>query len=142
MHIEDGWCSMAIWQFMDYVSEDQRSPLLEWYGTVPEEVQAAFDVLVKSLSETEDWDEIKPRRRKYKELIREHKGLCELILNVDDRSFRPLGILRRETREFVFLGGCEKIGQGATDPEGAFDAALHLKAQLDEGRGVTREYLF
>jgi hypothetical protein len=133
---------MAIWRFMDYVTEDQRSPILEWFGTLPEEVQAAFDVLVKSLSETEDWDEAKPRKRKYKELIREHDGLCELILNVGERSFRPLGILRRETQEFVFLGGCEKVGQGATEPEGAFDTALHLRGQLDEGRGVTREYLF
>jgi len=131
---------MPAWQFKDYVTEDQRSPILEWYGTLPEDVQAAFDLLVKVLSETEDWDEVKPTKRKYKELTKGHAGLCELKLKVGDRKFRPLGILRRETREFIFLGGVEKIGQNATDPEGAFDSALHLKGRFDEGRGVTRDY--
>jgi len=133
---------MAAWQFLDYVTEDRRSLIVEWYGTLPEEVQAEFDVLLKALSETEDWDDAKSNSRKYKELRRKHEGLCELILNVGNRSFRPLGILRRATREFVLLAGAEKIGQGATDPDGAFDSALRLKRQFDEGRGVTREYLF
>jgi len=133
---------MAFWEFKDYVTADQRSPILEWYGTLDEDVQAAFDLLVKGMAETEDWDEVKPRRRKYKELTRQHEGLCELFLKVNERSFRPIGILRRETREFIFLGGCEKVGQGATDPEEAFDSALRLKQQFDAGRGVTREYFY
>jgi hypothetical protein len=134
---------MAFWQFKDYVTDEipPRSPMLDWYGTLPEEVQAGLDVLLKTLTETEDWDEAKPSKRKYKELTREHQGLCELLLKVGKRNFRPVGILQREIREFIFLGGAEKVGQGATDPEGAFDAALNLKRQFEEGRGVTREYL-
>jgi hypothetical protein len=131
---------MPYWRFKDYVTEDRRSPLLEWYGMLDGDVQAAFDLLLKFLSETEDWDEAKSSRKKYKELFGKHEGLCELILKVGKRKFRPLGILHRDSREFVFLGGAEKVGQGVTDPEGAFDLALHLKKQFDEGKGVTRDY--
>lgn len=133
---------MASWEFKDYLTEDQRSPLLEWYGMLDESVQAAFDLLLKNLAETDDWDEARSTRRKYKELSRQHEGLCELILTVDGRKFRPLGILIRETREFIFLGGAEKIGRGATDPAGAFESAMRLKRQFDEGRGVTRDYRY
>jgi len=133
---------MGFWKFKDYVTEQHRSPLLEWYGTLDEVVQAEFDLLLKNMSETENWDEVKPRKRKYKELTRQHEGLCELLLKVGKRSFRPLGILRRETREFIFLGGAEKIGQDASDPEGAFDEALRLKGKFDEGRGGTRDYRY
>ncbi|HVB58595.1 MAG TPA: hypothetical protein VNE63_19500 [Candidatus Acidoferrales bacterium] len=133
---------MGFWKFKDYVTEQHRSPLLEWYGTLEEGVQAEFDLLLKNLDETEDWDEVKPRKRKYKELSRRHEGLCELLLKVGKRKFRPLGILRRETREFIFLGGAEKIGQDATDPEGAFDEALRLKGKFEEGRGEVRDYYY
>jgi hypothetical protein len=133
---------MPFWEFKDYVTEYQKSPYLEWYGTLDEDVQAAFDLFLKTMAETEDWDEVKLKRRKYKELTRQHQGLCELILKVGSRSFRPLGILRRETREFIFLGGCEKLGQDQTDPKGAFDSALYVKEQFDAGRGVTREYFY
>jgi hypothetical protein len=97
---------------------------------------------VKNLSETEDWDEPKPRKRKYKELRREHEGLCELFLIWGTRSFRPIGILHREIREFIFLGGCEKLGKDVTDPKGAFDSALRFKQQFDARRGIIREYFF
>jgi hypothetical protein len=130
---------MAPWTFKQYLSDGQVCPILDWFGKLPSEVQAEFDLLIKNLANTEDWDEAKPNKRKYKELKREHEGLCELFLNVGERSFRPLGILHRDIREFVFLGGCEKTGQGLTDPEGAFDSALEFKRQYDEGRGVTRD---
>jgi len=47
-----------------------------------------------------------------------------------------------DAKEFIFLGGCEKVGQGATEPEGAFDLAADHKRQFDTGRGVTREYFY
>ena len=77
---------MAIWRFKDYLTEDRRSPILEWYGTLPEEAQVEFDLLVKVLSETEDWDEVKPTKRKYKELTRQHAGLCELKFKLASES--------------------------------------------------------
>ncbi len=134
---------MVFWEFKDYVTDaPSRSPLLEWYGILDADVQAEFDVFLKVLAGTEDWDEPKSRKRKYKELSRRHKGLCELILNVGKRSFRPLGILRREAKQFILLGGCEKLGQDLTSPEGAFDSALRLKQQLDEGKGAIRDYFY
>jgi hypothetical protein len=93
------------------------------------------------LAETEDWDELKPSRRKYKILTRRHAGLCELKFRVDGRKFRPIGILHSEIREFVFLGGCEKKGFfGTTFPLNAFDEALRLKQAYDEGKGAIRDH--
>jgi hypothetical protein len=133
---------MAYWRFTEYLTEEPRCPIIEWYGLLDADVQAALDLLVKILSETEDWDEASSNRRKYKELSRHHVGLCELRFKVGRRRFRPLGIIDKENRTFMFLCGCEKFGRGATDPEGAFEIALRLKEQFEAGRGVEREYTF
>ncbi len=129
---------MASWEFLDYITEERENPILIWYGTLSPQEQSDFDTLVKTLSETEDWDSSK--KKKYKELERTHIGLCELIFKVDGKNLRAIGVLRRESRQFVFLGGCTKFGFW-TLPIGAFDKALRLKGQLDQGRGVTREHI-
>jgi hypothetical protein len=131
---------MPYWEFKDYVTEDHLSPLVIWYGSLDPNVKAAFDLLLKNLAETEDWDEAKSSRKKYKELKVQHAGLCELRFKVGPRSFRPLGVLQRELRFFVLLGGAEKIGQDLTVPEGAFDEAFRLMGHLAEGRGAIRDY--
>lgn len=131
---------MAYWRFTEYVTDEpRRCPIIERYGTLEPTVQAEFDILVKVLSETNDWDHVKP---KYKDLNREHAGLCELRLKVGRRHFRPIGILLRDERTFIFLGGCEKLGRGATQPAGAFDRAARLKEHLETGRGAIRDYSF
>ena len=104
------------------------------------QAQADFDALVLTLSETQDWDDAKKKKRKYKELERKHAGLCELILKVEGKNLRPLGVLKRELRQFVFLGGCEKHTFW-TIPPGAFDKALKLKGQFDQGKGATRAHV-
>jgi hypothetical protein len=131
---------MAFWRFMDYITEDNRCPIIEWYGIQDDDVQAEFDLLVKDLSETDDWDEPKPTKRKYRVLTKRHVGLCELKFKVHGRKFRPLGILARENREFVFLGGCEKQGMNTIPPD-AFDAAFRLKEPFEDGRGGIREHI-
>jgi len=112
-----------------------------------EDEQAAFDLLIKALSETDDWDEVKRSRRKYKELDREHSGLTQLMFETERRhqgkivrrQFRILGILIRTAREFIFLGGCEKHGEW-TVPHGAFDEALRLRGKYEQNKGTTREH--
>ena len=131
---------MAYWEFLDYITEDHRNPVLGWYGALEPQVQADFDLLVIALSETEDWDEVKERKRKYKELIRHYSGMYELIFKVGRKNFRPLGILRRSERQFVFLGGCEKHTFW-TVPPNAFEGAYKLKGQFDLGRGTTRAHV-
>lgn len=135
---------MAPWRFSEYVTDEEprRCPIIEWYGTLDDDVKVAFDLLVKELSETDDWDEPKPSKRKYRELKQEHTGLCELLFKVGKRQFRPLGVRRVEAREFVFLGGCEKAGRGRTTPDDAFNSALHMKEALEAGRGASRDYTF
>lgn len=140
LHIKLVGARMSFWRFTDYVTESLRCPIIEWYGTQGEDVQAEFDLLVKDLSESENWDEPKPGKRKYKLLTKQHSGLCELMFRVERRKFRLIGILVRENREFIFLGGCEKR-RTFTIPPDAFDAAFRLKELLDLGRGVTREHV-
>lgn len=135
---------MPFWRFMDYLTEGppRTNPVSDWYGDLEPEVQAAFDALVATLAETEDWDEPKKKKRKYEELSRDHLGLCELKFKVGRRRFRPIGILHRGIHEFVFLGGCEEKGFfGTTKPPGAFDNALRLRQAYDQGRGTTREHI-
>ena len=131
---------MARWEFFDYITEAHKNPIQDWYGTLAAQQKADFDALVLALSETEDWDAPKERKRKYKELEGKHKGLCELILKVERKNLRPLGALRREQRQFIFLGGCEKHGFWIVPP-GAFDAALTLKKKFDQGKGAPRAHV-
>jgi hypothetical protein len=131
---------MTFWRFMDYLTVENRCPIIEWYGIQDDDVQAEFDLFVKDLSETEDWDEPELGKRKYKVLTRRHVGLCELKFRVNARKFRPLGVLARDNREFVFLGGCEKHRMNTIPPD-AFDSAFRLKEPFENGRGTTREHI-
>jgi hypothetical protein len=129
---------MAFWKFLDYVTENHTSPISMWYGSVGRDVQAAFDILVQELAGTEDWDFAK--KRKYRELKRQHTGMCELIFKVGQRKFRPLGILRRDLREFIFLGACEHQ-RGNSIPPNAFDDAFKLMGEFLKGKGAPRDHV-
>lgn len=131
---------MAYWEFLDYITEDHRNPVMDWWGGLEPQPMADFDVLVAALSETEDWDEAKKSKRKYKELTRNYPGLFELIFKADGKNFRPLGILKRIERQFIFLGGCEKHPFW-TVPANAFENAYKLKTKLEKGRGATRAHI-
>ena len=50
-----------------------------------------------------------------------------------------MGIWRENTREFVFLVGCEKA-LGLYMPADAFDLALVYKNKLERGEGETCEH--
>lgn len=132
--------TMAFWKFFDYITEQNRNPIQDWYGTVGSEVQAAFDVLVQELAGTEDWDAPKPKKRKCRLLKDKHAGMYELIFKVGKQKFRPLGIMYQDRREFVLLGGCEHR-RWQNIPPGAFDDAFKLKEFLEQGRGTTREHV-
>ena len=131
---------MAYWKFLDYITEGHRNPILDWYGTVDKEVRASFDVLIQELIGTEDWDAPKPAKRKYRTLKLQHAGMCELIFKVGTRKFRPLGILDRHNKAFIFLGACEHQRMNSIPPN-AFDEAFRLKVQFDQQRGATREHI-
>ena len=95
------------------------------------------------IAATEDWEKAK----EFKVLKRNHVGLAELRFSVKTkkrgkekiRRFRPLGIWHKETKEFIFLVGCEKA-QGLYDPQNVFELALSYKAKIEGGRGEICEH--
>jgi hypothetical protein len=140
---------MALWRFLDYVTDDEKNPVNEWcenYLTVSE--QAEFDLVVDYLARIRDWDEVKKARRKYRELERELVGLTELkftttIQNMGKnitKHFRPLGILKREEQEFIFLGGFQKGRSNIPIPADAYIKALRYKKEHEQNRGTTHEH--
>jgi hypothetical protein len=131
---------MPYWRFEDYITEAYANPFDGWYGQLDDELKAALDLFLTLLSETADWDELKPRKRKYRILDQKHAGLCELKLKLGNRKLRPVGILLRDEQRFILFGGCEENGR-FTIPPNAFDEALLLKGAYDKGRGTTREHL-
>jgi hypothetical protein len=140
---------MAMWRFWDYFTEDHRCPIRDWYGAQDPAVQAAFDVVVLILRDTEDWTASDVEE--FKRLEEPHVGLSEIRFQVDvprrgnrnpyKRHFRPAGLYRPEERDFVFLVGCEKSGRIYT-PADAFDQALRYKTQFESGLGVTDDHRF
>ena len=59
-----------------------------------------------------------------------------------ERKFRPVGVFRPLSREFVFILGCEKrMGGLIYIPDKAFDTALAHKADLNAGKGSLHEHV-
>ena len=138
---------MALWRFLEYVTEDGRNLVAEWYEVQDPEVQAEFDVTLLLLSATEDWED--EEFEAFKPLTKKHAGLGEIRFYINAlapgarqahrRRFRPVGIWPPSTkREFVLILGCEKRGRQSI-PHDAFGLALRHKALLEEGRGTTHE---
>jgi hypothetical protein len=142
-----GWCSMPPWTFLDYITDEEVVPVDEWVNewlTLPE--RAEFDVTVDYLSRIRDWDEVKKARRKYEEL-RDHPGLTELKFKTTSqergqnrhKQFRPLGLLKRSSREFIFIGGFQKDQSGQI-PDDAFAKAMRYKREYEDDKGRTRAH--
>jgi hypothetical protein len=136
---------MAFWRFLDYITEANQNPIGDWYGKQRPDIQVDFDHLIKALSETKDWDEPKPKRRKYKLLTEKHSEMCELKFNATTkrlgvaRKHRVVGLWLKEQRTFILFGACQKW-KFFTIPIDAFDAALRLKEAFDLGRGGLSEH--
>jgi hypothetical protein len=138
-------CIMPPWRFLDYTTDGSVNPVVEWcenHLTIAE--RAEFDVVVDYLERIEDWDEVKKAKRKYRELDRGLAGLTELKFSTTTQNlgknfkkqFRPLGILKRKEREFIFLGGFQK-GHGGPIPPDAYTKALRYKQEYVRNRGTT-----
>ena len=135
---------MAIWEFMDYVSDDGKNRIADWYVEQELEVQVAFDQVVYDIRRIRDWS----HRWQIKPLVREHAGLWQVRFRIGDGNeevkYRPVGIVTRDARvfptgQFVFVLGCQKrFGQYI--PPTAFADALDLKRQLEAGRGTLHDH--
>jgi hypothetical protein len=140
---------MAVWRFFDYVTNDERDLLEDWYQAQGPEVQAEFDVTIALLAATENWED--DEFLGFKKLQNKHLGLGEMRFHIVvtppssrrryKRRFRPVGIWPCQTAgEFIFILGCEKSGRNYI-PHAAFDLALGYKTEFEHGRGVARERL-
>jgi hypothetical protein len=141
---------MALWRFLDYVTEDGRNLIQEWYAEQDAAVQAQFDATLFMLGAFDDWED--PSLLEFRPLSRKHIGLGEVRFHLSTttagakrphrRRFRPVGIWPvLAEREFILLLGCEKTRM-TYKPHGAFDVAAALRAALvDQGKGTTCEHI-
>jgi hypothetical protein len=144
LHLLIGWAKVTIWQFMDYVTEDGKCPIADWYQAQGQEVQVAFDQIAYALRRIRDWG----RRWQIKPLKKEHAGLWQVRFKIGEKDkeikYRPVRIVTRDARlsavgQFVFLLGCQKqLGQYS--PPTAFADALDLKRQFDAGKGRLNDH--
>jgi hypothetical protein len=127
---------------MDYIPEDGRNLIQEWYEAQDEAVQVAFDYALKEILGTEDLTDSK----QFKPLKRQHVGLWEVVVEVGHssgkRQFRPVGFWNYDLRDFILVNACQKSGR-FTVPPGVFDSALDILEQyFHEGRGIINEHSF
>lgn len=120
---------------MDLWSEDQTNLIVEWREQQTEEVQAALEFTVKTLSVSQDWSGL----AEVKELKGQHVGLWELRFKVDKRNFRVAGFRRND--QFILILGCRKNGRSTVPPR-AFDLALKMKQRFEkQGRGAIYDHV-
>lgn len=132
---------------MDYCTDDvpSRNLVEEWLIVEGAQVQAEFDNVVNILQATKDWTGL----REFLPLTKRHVGLAEIRFHLTTTEkrigpfwrYRPVGFLRPERREFVFLLGAKKWMEVYT-PLDAFDQALALKEKFENGRGTIHEHIF
>jgi hypothetical protein len=142
LHILKKGIRMPLWRFMDYHTEQGINLVSQWYEAQDEEIRADFDATLLLLAATEDWTH--KRVKAFKVLTGKHAGLCEIRFTVEverkkKRRFRPLGVWRKDSRDFVLIGGCEKSGRMLIPPN-AFELALRYKAEFEGGRGKVYEH--
>jgi len=146
LHVNGFRANMAHWRFLDYHTEDDTNPFNQWYVLQGEEVQAAFDATLPILGEIETWDDPNYPVSAFKALTRNprHVGLSELIFEVTinnrKRQYRAIGIWRKDQWDFILLTGFEKSGR-STNPPNAFEVAIRLRNQFNQGRGTLHEHV-
>jgi len=136
------WCTMLFWRVMDYWPEPGVNLIGDWYDLQEDDVRAEFDVALLILSSNEDWIKIP----EFNPLRGKNAGLYEILIDIrlprekKKRHFRPIGIWRPDSRDFILLLACEKRGKNYDPP---LDKALEYKADWEQHeKGEIREHNF
>ena len=127
---------------MHYRTEEGKTLIVDWYREQDPTLQAVFDTALNDLASTEDWSELEW----FKALTGRHTGLHEIKIDISGEQvivgkkppvvhYRPVGFLREAQREFVLILGCTKSGRSSIPPN-AFELALELKAEFEQGKGA------
>src|SRR6266849_5914645 len=106
---------MSLWAFFDYITEDGRNLVHDWYVIQDPAVRAQFDATLFILGALQEWEGVE----EFKPLTNKHLGLGEIRFHVDEttpgakrphrRRFRPVGIWPKlKDGEFILILGCEK----------------------------------
>jgi hypothetical protein len=139
---------MDVWEFRDYVTDDNKNHSQVWYGTLSKEAQAEHTLVIRLLAKTKDWDANKKTRRQHKLLLRDHAGLTQIMFEVrtekagkrETKRYRILGIMKDAEKKFIMFNGCEKHGTAGNIPPDAFEIAMKLKVAYEQGRGETNAH--
>jgi hypothetical protein len=133
---------MSFWRIKDYWPDPNTNLAQDWYDLQEDEVQAEFDIAVILLAATVDWSKLPgfiPRKGRY-------TGLYEIVVDVKlpyekkKRHYRPIGIWRPDSQDFIILLVCEKNGK-TYDP--SLDTALsHKRAWEQERKGDIHDHKF
>jgi len=135
------------WKFGEYETANGVNELEEWLLLEDEkhpDVRPFLRNALLLLGGRRDWSKLPLVGF----LEREHEGLIEVRLTIrktralPKRMYRPVGFIRHgeEWNEFVFLTGCQKFENGRLVPAEAFDHALDLKRQWENGHGRIIEH--
>ena len=117
---------------MDYCSPMGNNLIEEWYLDLPEEAQADFDVVLKTLSVTDNWRGMS----EFKSLGRDR--LCEIRFKAGKVQYRPAGFFGPGAKCFSIYVGCYKKGNVYTPPD-AFDLAIKRREKVTRGEASLRE---
>jgi len=117
---------------MDFCSPAGNDLIEEWYLDQLPEVQAEFDVVLKTLSITRDWREL----QEFKHLGRD--GLGEIRFKAGKTQYRPAGFFGPGEKCFSIYVGCSKKN-GIYNPPNAFDLAIKRRGKVMRGEATLRE---
>lgn len=135
-------------RFQAYRTKDGDEPFAVWYSTLPREALSDFGTIRLHLSSKGGKWEIADGA---KTLTKRHVGLVQLMFSFNEwtaraskgkaRRFRAIGVRREAEEDFVIFTGCEEVG-GQYHPVDAFERALKLLGELQQGLGAPYDYEF
>jgi len=125
---------MAVWQFMDFVTKEERSPFAKWLQEQELEAQAFIDARILQMAGMEKWPP------KWTGDYKGHPDLIELRITHRKVPYRPLGCYGLIRREFLLLAGA--IEQNGRIPEGILDSAMTRMNLAKADRSHLREHQF
>jgi len=119
---------------MDFMPNQNRNAIKDWYDGLSKPAQADFLTLVSQLEVLKNWTmpEFRPLRGK------NFKGLGELRFRIEKKHHRVIGFASKQD-EYVLLIGCFHKGD-VYNPRDALETAIKRKKLVESGEGRICEH--